>query len=421
MLKRTNRRMANVILIIFAIVFLFSYAFKDNFIGGLISGCSASALIGGLADWFGITAIFKKPMNIDWPSAIFRTNIINKNRDRIIDTLVDAVENDLLNKDKLKAKFGSYKLSLVLMIFIKSKSGDKILDKALHEFSTMVLSEKDKIGTLTYEVLLSVLSEIKINYFLYEASRWAVVNGYEDKAIDKIILMLVKNIRGKDSFNLIQKVYDDSMKSYEGKSTGRKFVNKFILGNVLGISSDNAAKIIQDKLITLLNNMLSKNDKNRINFNEKIEQYIEKLKYDKVLIHKIDQFKNTFLLQNEGLKESIKDITMNYIKNNISETYKPYNNLKFEKRRILAKLLRDEEKVQKMDKIIKELIFKAIDEKHGEIGKLVKNNLDKYNNDEITNLLKEKVEDDLQIIRINGSVVGGIVGIITYLLTFWIR
>ncbi len=413
--------MANIILIIFGIVFLFSYAFKESFIGGLISGCSAAALIGGLADWFGITAIFKKPMNINWPSMIFRTNIINKNRDKFIDTIVDAVENDLLNKDKLKAKFGSYKLSVVLIIFLKSKSGDKILGKALEEFSSMALVEKAKVSAYTSDVILSVLSEFKINYFLYGVCKWADINGYQDKAIDKIIPVLIKEISSKDSFDLVQKVYNDSIKSYEKKSTGRKLVNKFLLGNVLGISSDNAAKIIQDKLINLLNNMLNKNDKNRISLKEKIAKYVDKLKYDKALIDKIQNFKNTTLLQNEGLKEKIKNIISDYIENNISGADKLFKNLKFDKRIILSNLLQNKEKVKKMDEIIKELIFKKIDEKHGEIGKLVKNNLDKYNNDEITNLLKDKVEDDLQIIRINGSVVGGMVGIITYLLTFWIR
>ncbi|WP_026882789.1 DUF445 family protein [Clostridium akagii] len=420
-MKRTNRRMANIILLIFAIVFLFSYAFKDNFIGGLISGCSAAALIGGLADWFGITAIFKKPMNINWPSVIFRTNIINRNRDRIIDTMVDAVENDLLNKDKLKAKFASYKLSVVLIIFLKSKIGDKLLDKVIDEFTSMALVEKEKIGTLSYEVILGVLHEINLNDFLYEGLQWTLVNGYQDKAIDKIIPVILKNVQSEDSFNLVQKIYHDSMKSYEKNSTGRKLVNKFLLGNVLGISSDKAAKIIQDKLIILLNHMLIKDDKNRIAIKNIMNQYIKKLKYDQVLINKIQDFKNKWLLENHGLKESIKDITVNYIENNVNRPYELFKNLKFEKRKILYNLLREEEKMQKMDETIKELIFKAIDEKHGEIGKLVKKNLDKYNNDEITNLLKEKVEDDLQIIRINGSVVGGVVGIITYLLTFWIR
>jgi uncharacterized membrane-anchored protein YjiN (DUF445 family) len=167
--------------------------------------------------------------------------------------------------------------------------------------------------------------------------------------------------------------------------------------------------------------MASKNDKNRTTVKRKIAKYIEKLKNDKVLINQIEDFKNKVLLQNEELIKNVKSVTINYIENNLMETNKLFKDLKFEKRKILASVLRDKEKVQKMDETIKELIFKAIDEKHSEIGKLVKKNLDKYNNDEITNLLKEKVEDDLQIIRINGSVVGGIVGIITYLLTFWIR
>ena len=38
----------------------------------------------------------------------------------------------------------------------------------------------------------------------------------------------------------------------------------------------------------------------------------------------------------------------------------------------------------------------------------------------IVNLIESKVGNDLQMIRINGSVVGGLVGMAVFLLTFWI-
>lgn len=419
-MKGKNRKAANIILIVFAIVFLISYPFKDFFIGGLISQCTLAAFIGGLADFFGITAIFKKPLGINWPKAIFRTDIINNNRDKIIDTIVDTVENDLLNKEKLKDKFKSYKLALMLAIFIKSKNGDKILEKAAVEFSSFIINQKDEISEDSSHVFLEIIKKIKFSQFLYEIISYAVINGYEDKVIDKIVNVLIENLKSKDGFDLINKIYVDAMNSYENKSSNRKIVNKLFLENIMGISNEKAAKIIQDELIIVLKNLLMENDKNRIFLKKRIDFYIEKLESDEELIYKIESYKNTVILENENLKRFLKDIGNSYIDANNKDSNTWINILKLKKKAMLSELIKNKEKIQELDIGIKDLIFKVIDERHGEIGKLVKKNLDKYNNDEVTKLIKEKVDDDLQIIRINGSVVGGIVGIITYLLTFWI-
>lgn len=419
-MKGKNRTAANVILVFFAIVFLISYPFKDFFIGGLISGGSLAAFIGGLADFFGITAIFKKPLGINWPKKIFRTDIINNNREKFINTIVDTVENDLLNKDKLKDKFKSYELSLILTIFLKSKSGDKILEKAIEELSEFIVEENHKISDVSLDILIDILKKFNLSGFLYELIKYIIASGYEDKAIDKLVNILIVNLRSKDGLELINKIYIDSMKNYEQENSSRKIVNKVFLGNIMGISDEKAAKIIQDKAIGILKDILIKNNKNRILIKNRVDFYVEKLKSDEKLIYKIENYKEKLILENENLKSFMKSIIDNYINVNSENLTAWVDILKLEKKRVLSDLIRDKDKIYKLDKLIKDIMFKTIDEKHNEIGKLVKKNLDKYNNSDITKLMQEKVEDDLQIIRINGSVVGGMVGVITYLLTFWI-
>ncbi|WP_279374380.1 DUF445 family protein [Clostridium arbusti] len=74
-----------------------------------------------------------------------------------------------------------------------------------------------------------------------------------------------------------------------------------------------------------------------------------------------------------------------------------------------------------IDKSIKDTTFKLIDDKYDYIGKWIRENLNKYSNKEIVDTMEQKLSEDLQIIRINGSIVGGLVGAVIYLLTFWIK
>src|SRR5665648_847468 len=101
MTKRNNTKTANITLGGITLGFLLSYPFHASFVGGLIaSGCSAG-MIGGLADWFAVTALFRRPLGIR-PGKIIRTDIIPQNRERIFAALTDMVQNELLSQTVLQ-------------------------------------------------------------------------------------------------------------------------------------------------------------------------------------------------------------------------------------------------------------------------------------------------------------------------------
>ena len=76
---------------------------------------------------------------------------------------------------------------------------------------------------------------------------------------------------------------------------------------------------------------------------------------------------------------------------------------------------------QKADDLIKKALLTMIDRYHHQVGALVRENLNAYTNDNLVQLIESKVGDDLQMIRINGSVVGGLVGVMLHLLNLVIK
>lgn len=57
---------------------------------------SFAAAVGGFADWFGVTSLFRRPLGIPW-----RTDLIAKNREMIVSIAKDMVVNELLTKGRL--------------------------------------------------------------------------------------------------------------------------------------------------------------------------------------------------------------------------------------------------------------------------------------------------------------------------------
>jgi uncharacterized membrane-anchored protein YjiN (DUF445 family) len=80
--------------------------------------------------------------------------------------------------------------------------------------------------------------------------------------------------------------------------------------------------------------------------------------------------------------------------------------------RLLMELESDEISQQKIDIWMRETITELINKYHHEIGNMVRSSLSKLDDIGLVNQIEEKVGNDLQYIRLNGAVVGGLAGIL---------
>ena len=80
--------------------------------------------------------------------------------------------------------------------------------------------------------------------------------------------------------------------------------------------------------------------------------------------------------------------------------------------KMIQELENDPEVQGKINRWIKETVSHLITQYHGEIGNMVRSSLTKLDNEELVTQIEEKVGNDLQYIRLNGAVVGGLVGIL---------
>jgi uncharacterized membrane-anchored protein YjiN (DUF445 family) len=96
-----NRLLATLLLLAAAAGFFATHLVpQPNFWILLLRAGSEAAVVGGLADWFAVTALFRHPLGLPIP----RTAIIPKSKDRIGEGLGDFVERNFLSPDIIAAK-----------------------------------------------------------------------------------------------------------------------------------------------------------------------------------------------------------------------------------------------------------------------------------------------------------------------------
>ena len=100
----TYRQRANAILALsflcFVLVFWWWYSHEVGLLGELLFFVIQSALIGSIADWFAVTALFERPLGFP-----YHTELVYSHRTQIIDGMTHVVSEKLLQpgmwKDKL--------------------------------------------------------------------------------------------------------------------------------------------------------------------------------------------------------------------------------------------------------------------------------------------------------------------------------
>ncbi|MFZ3372704.1 MAG: DUF445 family protein, partial [Desulfitobacteriaceae bacterium] len=224
--RKNNYLKANLTLGLVSCGFFISYPFHTSFTGGLISsGCSAG-MIGGLADWFAVNALFRKPLGIR-PGKVIRTEIIARNRERIFDSLVEMVQNELLHQDNLKTKLNQYNFANILIKYLTEHAGQKELEKLLVTLSQDIFGKLDPLVIKNFldSLIEEGLNSFKLAPFLVNVMGFSLKRNYLEPLLNflfDILKLILKHPQVNQLFILlIQKAFND----YEGDNAARKLVS----------------------------------------------------------------------------------------------------------------------------------------------------------------------------------------------------
>jgi uncharacterized membrane-anchored protein YjiN (DUF445 family) len=87
------RLFATGLLVVMAIIFVILRRFAgQDPAAGYVLAFTEAAMVGGLADWFAVTALFRHPLGLPIP----HTAIIPENKDRIAETMAAFLRDNFL-------------------------------------------------------------------------------------------------------------------------------------------------------------------------------------------------------------------------------------------------------------------------------------------------------------------------------------
>lgn len=421
-MKRSNKYKATLLLIFVTIGFLISSVFTGTFTGRLLTALFSASMIGGIADWFGITALFSRPLGIP-----FKTEIIQHSRDRISESLVTAVEEELLTKEAIFSKLDRLDFAGKLIHYLEKQDGKRELAALAKKivFDLLETTDPHKTGQYLDRIILTSSGELKTYTLFMNAVRWLSQNWNNEKIIATLADNL-KDIIIDPDFSLlitdtIDNIYRQLGESADRESAGKRLFFKVMLSisGFTGASSTKLAARFQIEALEYLNRIKLPDSEQRQALGRWIETSVSNFENNSALRETIER-KSLELLRNDSLGQAVTGFLFPYL-SNTEQVQSIDQALDSLADKLVDDFVKNPADRERLNTYIRSVLADLVNEYHGEIGKLVRNKMNMFSNEMLVKMIEERAGNDLQIIRINGSIVGGIAGMVIFLLTFWIK
>ncbi|MEO1968967.1 MAG: DUF445 domain-containing protein [Sphingomonadaceae bacterium] len=398
------RRTATGMLLLMAAIFIAS----GRYLGvhpamGYLHAFAEAAMVGGLADWFAVTALFRRPLGLPIP----HTAIIPQNKDRIADTMAGFLRDNFLTPAVVARRMRSMNLARTLGSYLAepAKRGQSRVRAGAGELLVEVLQSLDpeRLGNQVRGALASGLERLPIAPLLGRMMEVMIADGRHRPLIDNII-------------RWAGLVLEDNEETVRGIIHQR--ANALLRFTGL---DERLANSVLDGLYKLLAEVLVDPEHPlRAKVEEGLHNLARDLREDPAMQDKVEAMKRELLANPavadwwQGVWERLRQSLIAILRGEDGPGSEALSGLvgTFSE---LGEALRDDPRLQHQVNRFARRTAVGIASRYGDqIVQLVSETVKRWDADTVTARIEGAVGRDLQFIRMNGTLVGGLVGVAIY-------
>jgi uncharacterized membrane-anchored protein YjiN (DUF445 family) len=398
-LQRMKRR-ATGLLVLMGIIFVVTSILEQQHSWvGYIRATAEASLVGGIADWFAITALFRHPLNIPIP----HTAIIPSRKDRIGRSLGNFVQNNFLSPEVLTAKLRAAQISRRAAEWLSQPEHGRTatghLGSILRSAGSVIRDED--VHALIDRSVVEPLRQIPIAPVLAKGLALLTVDDRHQQLFDRVIHGLTRLVAENEAL-IRERIREESPWWVP------EMVDDRIHQKVLGGIERTLFEVGADPDHPL-----------RHQFDELLADWMVQLQQSPEVIARAEAIKHQVLdPETSGriaasLWQELKEVLG---RQTVSE-----DNAPAAVARGLTALgtaaLEDEALLEKIDGWVIGAVLRVVEQHRGEVGQLIAQTVSSWDPQETSRRIELLVGRDLQFIRINGTLVGGLVGLLIYTVT----
>lgn len=374
---------------------------------GFVAAFAEAATIGGLADWYAVVALFRRPLGLPIP----HTAIIQSNQSRIADKLGEFIETHFLEAAPIDAKLRQVDFASFAAEWLGDRKRSADLARFVLRLLPEALSAAETSGLKTFVTrrIVTQLQLIDLAPLAAGTLRAFIKEGRHQGLLDDLLRAVHHALTQPDTMTAIRAKIRDELPTLLKLYRTDAFLVKKIVASATSFFED------------------VRNDQQhpfRGEFDRMVLSFIDKLQSDPSYADRIDELKRNLLARPElgDLARNVWANAKSFIERSAAgETHVLQQHLAKVFVEAGGALASDSEMRGEINQGIVVVLRSFIADQKSGVSSFISDQVKAWDMGQLISLIEINIGKDLQYIRFNGSLIGGLAGLGLYIIEILLR
>ncbi|HYG28628.1 MAG TPA: DUF445 domain-containing protein [Allosphingosinicella sp.] len=365
---------------------------------GFVRAFAEAAMVGGIADWFAVTALFRHPLGVPIP----HTAIIPRNKDRIGDTLASFLRDNFLTPSVVARRMRRLDVAGATGRFLASPPGGGRLREGASRLIADILEalDRERLGGMVKAAVAQRLHMLEISPVAGRSLEAAIGEDRHVPIMDAIVTWTGRTLDANE----------DLIRAMVHERAGW-------IVRMAGLDEKLADKIVDGLRKLTIDMAVDDRHPLRAKAEEGLARLAGSLQHDPETRAKVEAWKNE-LIANQAVTDWVEGLWENSRAGMLRAARDPEAAMagRFGEalRQLGETLQQDPHLKQALNQFARRAAVGAVATYGSGIVTLVSETVRSWDARTVTDRLEAAVGRDLQYIRINGTIVGGLVGLVIH-------
>lgn len=373
-----------------------------------------AAMVGGIADWFAVTALFRHPLGIPIP----HTALIVERRDKLIDGIVATVQDEWLSPQVIGSKLTAFAPSALVVDWLRDPEHVGRLGGPLRDLlrGAAGLLTEPEVAAFAERTLRRELAGLPIDAATGRALAAAATSRSAQAAFTSVATSIANLAEQPRTATELRFWLDRSATTLRAEGQRlvplllrRRLVQRKLVEAMCSYASTELRSAAGDEQHPLRGTVFTAIG----DFGARVAAG------DPQALHQAEAFRATLLESLTAgplLRDALGQLRRQ-LEDDLAARESPLSALVDRRlRSAILEWLDDPERRTSFDQWIRTMSHDLLERHHHQIGRTVRDYLDTLKDEELVERIEARIGADLQFIRLNGAVIGGLVGVLLALL-----
>jgi uncharacterized membrane-anchored protein YjiN (DUF445 family) len=389
---------ATALLVFTATLFIVARHFEPtHWAWGYVASFAAAATVGGVADWYAVVALFRRPLGLPIP----HTAIIPRNHLRIADTLGEFIETNFLAPEPVEARLRDVDFAALVADWLADRERAAALADFVLRLLPQTLGAIDQSGLKAFlgKRIMTELERVELAPLAAGLLNAVTEKGRHQRLLDELLGALEKVLTNEETLAALRERIRKELPALFNLYRADAYLLRKIVASTSGFIQDARA----DRRHPL-----------RLEFDSFVTGFIEQLRSSQAFARRAEGLKRDLLARPEiaAIAEGAWDSLRSFLE---QDSRAPDSQVRRQLEAMLVdiggQLARDPAIRAEINRGMVRVLADFVQSQKSGVGRFIADQVKSWDIDMLIGRIELTVGRDLQYIRFNGALIGGLAGL----------